>query len=279
MNARSRYVRGFTLIEVVIVLSVLSILASLAVPRYAHTVVRADAVDLRSRLANVEFAAAQYVVEASSGLPAAAAPGVIPAELDPWVEADGLRPPYDVSMQYLHVSAVAWGGSGTVAAIAMRAGDARSREILEALKANNPSSVLLVSQTVALYSLGIGTGRAGIAGGNPGGGSQNPGGSGASGGTQATGTTASGGGGNTTGGGQTPGASTTQPTTSVGGSSSTSPSGTGTSGTGTGSGSNPPSNVPAVCLTGQLPPGQQARCGSGGGSSHWFRASGSNGNG
>jgi prepilin-type N-terminal cleavage/methylation domain-containing protein len=71
---------GFTLVELVLVVVIVSILAGLAIPNYQLVVTKARAADLLGRIDVVEVAVNQYLGE-NNNWPAESAPGVVPTEL------------------------------------------------------------------------------------------------------------------------------------------------------------------------------------------------------
>ena len=73
--------RGFTLVELVLVVVIISILAGLAIPNYQNVVTKARAADLLGRINVVDVAVHQYLGENNSW-PAETAAGVAPTGLD-----------------------------------------------------------------------------------------------------------------------------------------------------------------------------------------------------
>lgn len=81
--------RGFTLVEVLLVMVVLSILAVAALPFLRGAAARADAARVRTDVRQIEFAAAQFR-EQRGHLPPSASWGQTPPELEPWL-GEGIR--------------------------------------------------------------------------------------------------------------------------------------------------------------------------------------------
>jgi prepilin-type N-terminal cleavage/methylation domain-containing protein len=256
---------GFTLIEVLVVMAILAVLASIVVSRHGNTVVRADATELRTRINSTELALDQYQV-LSGVLPnTGTSLGVVPPELGQWVQADLFDAPYGVSIQYLEMSGRAFGMSGQIPVLLMVAQTARAWEVLEALKQLSPRAVRLVLPRVAVYPLAQAGAPAGPAPSERSGGD----------GTEPPGTSESGSGGDQR---SPPGSSESSagPTEGPASGSSGGPS----AGAGGGSPSSPhteppspqyPPDTPSACFTGRLPPGQQKQCERGNTNSAWFR--------
>lgn len=79
---------GFTIVELLIVLSILAVLASIAVPSYRHVVRNVQAVKIAAELRTVTMAA--YDTYITTGhWPADTEPGVVPPEIS--ARAPGIR--------------------------------------------------------------------------------------------------------------------------------------------------------------------------------------------
>ena len=250
---------GFTLIEMAFVVTILGILASIALPSYTSSLIRADAAEIGSRLNTAELGVRES--EAMSGrIPAdRVSPGTVPPGLTDFVPEDLFRSAFGVTMQYVALNGTALGTGGRIAGVYLASTDERGAEVLDALTHLYPHPVLRMSGGI-LVPFGAQVARRGVAAG---------GGAG----TPSTGSTPSSTGSTTS----STGASASSSGSGVSSAGSSAPStGSGASSTGSGSGSiggsGDGSEPPSACLgSGWLPPGQQRRCASGGGNSAWFR--------
>lgn len=82
MGRPSRRVTGFTLIELIMVVTLLGILSTIAVPRLRGAAVRAHAAHVIADFSTIRLAGIQYYTETSGDLPATQAVGVVPTELE-----------------------------------------------------------------------------------------------------------------------------------------------------------------------------------------------------
>lgn len=107
MNA-PRERSGFSLVELLIVVLIIGILASLAIPTYQSMIIRARAAQVAGDLNTIKVAAYNYDADHHEW-PAEAATGQIPAGLAPYLP-DGftfVRPYYDLDWEYWVISGTA----------------------------------------------------------------------------------------------------------------------------------------------------------------------------
>lgn len=248
--------RGFTLTELLAVMALVSLMAGLAVPRYARAVLKTEVSELRNRIRTAELGIDE--AQASAGvLPVAGAPaGVVPPSLEPHLTGGLFDTPYGVRIRYVVVDGGSFGAAGDVAALILLADNQRGAKVLDAARATYPTTVLRFLGG-AIYPMVTGARLDGSATRQP---QAAP--TGAEQGAASAPTA------------QTDSAPGDGPPPRAGGSSSN-PSPSTPTPSPTTSPSYPP-GTPSACFTGQLPPGQQKQCASGGGNSHWFRHHGGN---
>ena len=126
--------RGFTLIELMIVVAILGLLAALAIPNFQRFQLRAKSSEGKTNLAAIRDVENAYFAEYHLFLAGTAAPGSVPGQArQPWVspspgcpncfDALGFEPEGDVYFDYEVVAAVAGGSAAgndvfTAAAVA-----------------------------------------------------------------------------------------------------------------------------------------------------------------
>jgi prepilin-type N-terminal cleavage/methylation domain-containing protein len=268
-SGRTGDARGFTIIELLFVVTVLGILASIAVPRYNRYLIRADAAELASRVNAIELGVRE--AEAMDGrLPAPGRPGVVPPDLQRFLTDSLFRAPVGVTISYLLIDGRPFGLDRRIPAALLIGTTGRANEALDAMAGIYPRAVMRTAGAMAI----------------PFEGTVGPGGSGASG----SGTPPSTSGQPATGQSTTPPPATGSPSTSPPSTSppsanppsanppSTNPPATGNQPPASGQspssgGALPPSYTPPPtdCFSMGLPPGQARQCASGGGNSAWFR--------
>ena len=96
--------RGFTLIELVIVIMVIGILAVLLTPKYRQSVVKAQGSDVATRVEAINVALKEYEADHDS-LPTGTEPIGTPLWLAPYTARDYFTGPSSITWQYSKVSA------------------------------------------------------------------------------------------------------------------------------------------------------------------------------
>ena len=82
---RSQHQRGFTIIEMLVVVTVIATILGIAIPNYQQQVNRADAARIASDVRTINLAVKEFAAENGS-LPGGAAAGVVPPELSEYLE-------------------------------------------------------------------------------------------------------------------------------------------------------------------------------------------------
>lgn len=103
---------GFSLIEMLIVLLIIGILASLGIPAYQSMIVRAQATQVAGDLNTIKVAAYNYAADQHQWPPETAA-GQVPAGLAPYLP-DGYtftRANYDLDWEFWQLSGTTLGGA------------------------------------------------------------------------------------------------------------------------------------------------------------------------
>ena len=96
---RGRQPRGFTLIELVIVVMIIGILATLTIPRYRQSVLKAQGVDVATRVEAINVALKEYEADHDS-LPTGTEPIGPPAWLAPYLSGNHFSGPSNITWQY-----------------------------------------------------------------------------------------------------------------------------------------------------------------------------------
>ncbi|HEY2805886.1 MAG TPA: prepilin-type N-terminal cleavage/methylation domain-containing protein [Gemmatimonadales bacterium] len=91
--------RGFTLIELVIVVMMIGILATLVIPRYRQAELKAQGADVATRVEAINVALKEYEADYDS-LPTGTEPVGSPTWLVPYMTRDQFTGPSNVTWQY-----------------------------------------------------------------------------------------------------------------------------------------------------------------------------------
>ena len=91
--------RGFTLVELVIVILVIGILATLITPRYRQTELKAQGADVATRIEAINVALKEYEADHDS-LPTGILPAGAPAWLVPYMARNYFAGPSNITWQY-----------------------------------------------------------------------------------------------------------------------------------------------------------------------------------
>ena len=103
-SAGRRGTRGFTLIELVIVVMVIGVLATLLTPRYRQSVLKAQGADVATRVEAINVALKEYEADHDS-LPTGVEPVGAPSWLVPYMTRDQFTGPSNLTWQYSKTAA------------------------------------------------------------------------------------------------------------------------------------------------------------------------------
>ena len=129
--------RGFTLIELVIVILVIGILATLITPRYRQSVMKAQGTDVATRIEAINVALKEYEADHDS-LPTGTEPAGSPPWLAPYLSRDFFTGPSNVTWQYSKPSPT------MNATLIISAGNIDDRQILLASAGALGSSIVTI---------------------------------------------------------------------------------------------------------------------------------------
>ena len=96
--------RGFTLIELVIVVLIIGVLATLLTPKYRQSVLKAQGADVSTRVEAINVALKEYEADHDS-LPTGVEPVGAPAWLAPYMTRNQFQGPSSLTWQYSKVAA------------------------------------------------------------------------------------------------------------------------------------------------------------------------------
>ncbi len=98
-KSRKRAPRGFTLVELVIVVMVIGILATLITPRYRSSVLKAQGADVATRIEAINVALKEYEADHDS-IPTGTEPVGPPAWLVPYLTGNHFHGPSTITWQF-----------------------------------------------------------------------------------------------------------------------------------------------------------------------------------
>jgi len=131
--------RGFTLVEMMFVMLVVATLATLILPNYRQSQLKAQAADVLGRVSAINVALKSYEADGYSIVPFTGPAGQAPAFLTPYVAGTVFAGPANISLQLTKTSA-----EGAPVLVITAGGDAEAQILLAAGAAMGPPRAVIL---------------------------------------------------------------------------------------------------------------------------------------